>query len=146
MSDGQQLPIGYWLKRADEVLTACIDEAQRANGLTRLEWQAVSVIRARPRVRGVEVVSTLEPFADAGTVGEVLRTMELRGFIVGSFEGGFELQPDGAELYERALSTQVAVRQRAMRGISESEYASTVTVLRRLVENLERDEAARDAG
>ena len=140
-----QLPIGYWLKRADELLTARIDEAQRANGLTRLEWQALNVIRGRPRVRGADIVSALEPFADAGTVGEVLRGMELRGSIAGSLETGFELAPAGVELYEQALSMQASVRQRATEGISEAEYAGAVDVLRRLVENLERDDAARDA-
>jgi|SRR5262245_5372374 len=141
----QQLPIGYWLKRADEVLTARIDEAQRANGLTRLEWQALNVIRGRSRAMTDDIVSALQLFADAGTVGDVLRTMALRDYITGSLETGFELGPSGEELYEVALSTQAAVRQRAMDGISEAEYAGTVNVLRRLVENLERDDAARGA-
>ena len=138
----QQLPIGYWLKRADELLTTRIDEAQRANSLTRLEWQTLNVIRDSGTATPDEIFGTLRPFADATTVHDVLGGLAQRRLVAGSLEDRFELTSGGTELYERALSSQKAIRQRAVAGISETEYLTTVGVLRRLVENLERDDAA----
>ncbi len=138
----QQLPIGYWLKRADELLTARIDGAQRANSLTRLEWQTLNVVRDNGTATRDEVVGTLRPFADATTVHDVLEGLAQRGLFAGSLEDRLELTRAGMELYERALSSQKAIRQRAVAGISEAEYVATVGVLRRLVENLERDDAS----
>jgi hypothetical protein len=51
--DARRLPIGYWLERADELLTARIDEAQRENGPTRLSWQVINVVHERGMVGAV---------------------------------------------------------------------------------------------
>ncbi|HEX7089496.1 MAG TPA: MarR family winged helix-turn-helix transcriptional regulator [Longimicrobiales bacterium] len=136
---GNQLPIGYWLKRADELLTQRIDEAQRSNGLTRLEWQALNVIRGRAGVRREEIAHVLRPFAGAAEVDEAIGRLAARGAVGGPPEDGFELTPAGAELYEKALAVQQSVRQRAVAGISEAEYATTMAVLQRLVANLSED-------
>jgi DNA-binding MarR family transcriptional regulator len=138
----RQIPIGYWLKRADELLTKRIDEAQRSNGLTRLGWQALNVLRERRAARHDEIVDTLQPFADAAMVDDVVGGLVQRGLVSSSTEDGFNLTPVGTELYERALLAQQVVRQRAVAGISETEYATMVGALQRLVENLERDDAA----
>jgi DNA-binding MarR family transcriptional regulator len=141
MSEGnKQLPIGYWLKRADELLTKRIDEVQRANGLTSLGWQVLNVVRDKRTAMHDEIADTLRPFADAAAVGDVLTALAGRGLISGSAENRFELTPAGSEFYGSALRAQQAIRQRAVAGISETEYAMTVGVIQRLVDNLERDE------
>lgn len=138
----KQLPIGYWLKRADDLLTRRIDEVQRANGLTRLGWQALNVVRERPTASHSEITDTLQSFAEATAVDDVLAELADRGLISGSAEHGFGLTPGGTELYDRALQAQKAIRQRSVAGISETDYATTVAVIQRLVDNLERDEPA----
>ena len=52
----------------------------------------------------------------------------------------FTLTPAGTELYEKALAAQLAIRQQALTGITDDEYAAVVSVLERLVANLERGE------
>lgn len=135
-SDRQRLPIGYWLKRADELLTARIDEAQRENGLTRLGWQALNVVRDAGGAEPSHVAETLAPFASAAEVTGVLAALTQRGLIVET-EGRLRLSASGVETYERALASQKAIRERAFAGIEPSEYETTMAVLRRLVENLE---------
>jgi hypothetical protein len=44
-----------------------------------------------------------------------------------------------AALFEKAAAWQATVRERAVRGISESDYATAVRVLRTLVANLEEE-------
>ena len=138
----KNLPIGYWLKRADELLTKRIDDAQRANGLTRLGWQALNVVHDDPPARRDGLVSTLQPFADAAEVDAAVGELTARELIAGSPSTGFALTSAGTELYEQALAAQILIRQQAVAGISDAEYAFTVGVLQRLVENLERAEEA----
>ncbi|MBE2187630.1 MAG: hypothetical protein IAE99_12740 [Rhodothermales bacterium] len=76
--DRQRLPIGYWLKRADELLTARIDEAQRENGLTRLGWQALNVVRGADGAEAALVAETLAPFASATEVLGVVDALRER--------------------------------------------------------------------
>jgi DNA-binding MarR family transcriptional regulator len=133
-------PIGYWLKRADELLTKRIDEAQRSNGLTRLGWQALNVIRDKATAGRDDLVDALRPFADPAAVDSVVLELVSRDLVAGSESAVFSLTPAGNELYEKALAAQLAIRQQALAGITEAEYASAVDVLERLVANLERGE------
>ncbi len=136
------LPIGYWLKRADDLLTSRIDEVQRANDLTRLAWQILNLLHEKGTVGRAELTDTLQPFAEAARVDDMVANLTERGVIGRSVEGGFVLTPTGADLHSRAFQAQQAVRQRAVAGISGEEYATTVSVLQRLVDNLERREPA----
>ena len=136
----RKLPIGYWLKRADELLTKRIDDAQRANGLTRLGWQVLNVVRDEHPARRDDLVNTLRPFADAAAVDIAVNELTARDVIAGSPSAGFAVTSAGSELYEQALAAQILIRQQAVAGISDAEYAAAVAVLQRLVENLERAE------
>ncbi len=137
-----QLPIGYWLKRADELLTSSIDEAQRSNNLTRLEWQAINVIQKTGAASRQDVVQTLRAFANASAVDDVLYALVERAVVTVSDSKEYTLTNAGRDLYGRALSAQKEIRLRAAIGITEDEYNTTVSVLRRLVENLASDSAA----
>jgi DNA-binding MarR family transcriptional regulator len=133
----RQRPIGFWLKRADELLTKRIDEAQRASGLIRLEWQALNVVRERVTASAEEVAAVLQSFADRQRVYETLAQLARRGTIAQSADARWSLTEAGTSLYEGALAVQQQIRQRAMTGISDTEYAAAVRVLKRLVDNLE---------
>lgn len=144
MNDPQRerLPIGYWLKRADELLTARIDEAQRSNGLSRLEWQLLNLLHERGGVTGEQIAELLKPFAAAPALAELCRGLVARGLIGEQGGAGYALTEEGAALREQALAAQTAIRQRAMVGIEPEAYGTTVRVLWRLVENLEREGGA----
>src|SRR5262245_34373275 len=136
----KNLPIGYWLKRADELLTRRIDEAQRSNGLTRLAWQVLNAVHEAETARRADPVDRLRPFADAATLDSILLELVSRQLLSGSESAVFDLTPAGIELFEKALAAQLAVRQQAMTGVADDEYAAVVSVLERLVANLERGE------
>ena len=139
MSDASKpnLPIGYWLRKADELLTTRIDEVQQANGLSRIEWQVLNVVRDAEPVRAEQIAATLEPFADAKTVGEVCDRLSRRGELTRDASAAtLSLTERGRSLHAAALSSQQELRQRAMEGVSHDDYAITVRVLQRLVENL----------
>ncbi len=130
-------PIGFWLRRADELLTQRIDEAQRSNGLTRLEWQALSVIREQGAPNRYQIAAALRPFVEPPALYSLLADLVERGWISGSDSQGYALTADGQMRYEQALAAQQAIRQRAVEGISQDAYQATVRVLEQLVKNLE---------
>jgi aminoglycoside 6'-N-acetyltransferase len=132
-----RLPIGYWIKKADELLTARIDAAQQANGLTRLGWQALNMIQELAAPSHEEITKTLRPFADAATVAQTLDGLVDQGLVRRLSAGLLELTAEGAKLHNQAIETQKTVRHRAVEGIDGADYATTVRVLQRLVRNLE---------
>ncbi|MDQ3080635.1 MAG: BlaI/MecI/CopY family transcriptional regulator [Acidobacteriota bacterium] len=150
MSETRQrhLPIGYWLKRADELLAVRIDEAQQANGLSRREWQILNVLWELKSVAREELATPMRPFVDATALDDTMRTLVQRGLIEGdgSDASPYLLSKQGKETHESALSSQKEIRKRAMEGVSQTDYVTAVSVLQRLVENLEKEGSAQQGG
>lgn len=138
------LPIGYWLKKADEVLTTRINEAQQANGLSRTEWQLLNVLHEVRLATREQLAAPLRPFADAAALGDAVLRLAQRGLIEGDGSGAsqYQLTRLGTEIHEAALPLQKEVRQRAVHGISQSDYTTAVRVLQQLVKNVDGDGAA----
>ena len=135
-------PIGYWIRRADELLTTRIDEAQRGNDLDRLDWQVLKVVSEGAATRA-RITEALHPFANFQTIDTALTNFARRGLISGSDATGFRLTPVGEELHQRALSLQTLIREQAVAGIRQEDYQTALAVLQRLVENLERERSGR---
>jgi DNA-binding MarR family transcriptional regulator len=135
------LPIGYWLRKADEMLTARIDEVQQAHGLSRLEWQLLNVIHEHGTAPFERIVENLRAFAEVPTLVEGIERLTRREEIepVSADAPVYRLTARGDMLHAAALASQQAFRARAMSGISDDEYATTIRVLQRLVENLRNE-------
>lgn len=138
------LPIGYWLKRADEVLTARINEVQRANGLSRTEWQILNLLSELGSATDEQLEASLRPFAGITSLRELITGLRRRGLVAekDAADGGYVLTTQGQQTHATALALQKEVRQQAMKGISEAEYATAIHVLQRIVENLDGEGAA----
>lgn len=139
------LPIGYWLKKVDELLTARINEAQEANGLSRTEWQILNFLFENSVATNTQITAILHPFADADAVQAAVDRLIQRGLIVAKGDHSFELEltEQGRQVHGSALETQKQVRQQAMKGISNEEYATTIRVLQQMVANLSDGEMSR---
>lgn len=139
------LPIGYWLKKADEVLTAYINKAQEIHGLVCTEWQILNFLYENSSATNAQVAEVLRPFADADTIEAAVDRLVQRGLIERKGEGTSELAltEQGLQVHASALQTQRKVRQQAMRGISDEEYATAVRVLQQIVVNLSDGEILR---
>jgi DNA-binding MarR family transcriptional regulator len=131
-----QLPIGYWIKQADNTLTAQINAAQSAHGVSRFEWQTLNTLKETGGARREQIFETMHTFADEPGLAEILRHLSERGWIEQRASGEFQLTEEGQQQHDVIFATQREVRQRAMQGISEEDYATAVRVLHRIVTNL----------
>jgi len=134
--------IGYWLKRADTLLTEQIDKAQAANGVSRFEWQVLNILNETGTASKERIFETMLAFVDAPGVDEIVTRLVGRGWAEqsetskqGTVE--FQLTEEGQRRHGVILDTQKEVRKRAMQGISEEEYATMIRILKRIVSNLE---------
>lgn len=132
------LPIGYWLKKADEVLTSRINAAQQANGLTRIEWQILNLLYDTSGATRPYINEILRPFSDEASLATTVESLINRGLVqeAGSDVSQLRLTDEGHLVHRAAVETQTEVRQRAVQGISEADYRTTIRVLQRLVANL----------
>lgn len=141
MTDAKRphVPIGYWIKKADELLTLRINEAQQENGLSRLEWLVLNVVHERGSASFQSIADALSPFSDSAALVEAIERFVQREVFESEGAGStaYRLTSAGRRLHAAALRSQERLRTRAFDGISEDEYTATIRVLQRVVKNLE---------
>lgn len=135
----REIPIGYWLRKADAALTGAIDAVQQANGLSRLEWQLLHMLHERGPLELAGMASALGPVADTPAIVEAVERLVVREAVEAAAPEApaYRLSASGRRLHADALRVQADLRSRAVAGIAEEDYATAVRVLQRIVENLE---------
>jgi len=137
-----ELPIGYWLKRADSLLTEQINQLQARHGVSRTDWQTLNLLNESGSSSKERLFESMRTFVDAAGLDEILSRLSQRGWIErgpvsGSGTSEFQLTAEGRRQHTVILATQKEAREKAMRGISAEEYATAIKVLKQIVSNLE---------
>lgn len=129
-------PIGYWIKKADQLLTNGIDQIQAKFGLTRTGWQILNLIKEHSEIKKSELFDLMQPFADRLTVESILLNFR-QNSILETHDETIWLTDRGTETHSNCLAHQHLFRQRCMKDISENEYQTTLLTLKKLVSNVE---------
>jgi DNA-binding MarR family transcriptional regulator len=135
------LPIGFWLKKVDQLLTEQIDEIQASNGVSRLEWQALNTLFETGGASQEELHDILATFTDFDSLGSILSRFSQLGW-VDSLEGEgntvrYQLNDIGQRKHDVVLQAQQEARQLVMKGITQEDYATVMRVLQQVVTNIE---------
>lgn len=136
----KQKPIGYWLKRADEVITEHVDLVLSDNGFTRFRWQVLNIVYQAGTITRGNVLETMQAYSDARQLEEILDGFVEERWLVksgGGDDAQLTLTNAGKAQRENVFKLQREVRSRAMQGITEQEYATVIDVLVRMVSNLD---------
>ena len=134
-------PIGYWLKYTDNVITEHIDRVLSENGFTRSRWQVLNIVYQPGTITRGGLFDTMQSFIDAHQLDEIIEEFVEEGWMVtfGECDGEqLTLTDAGKVRRETVFELQSEVRRRAMKGITEQEYATVVDVLERMVGNLQQ--------
>jgi DNA-binding MarR family transcriptional regulator len=136
----KQLPIGYWLKHTDEVITKHVNQVLGDNGFTRIRWQVLNMLYEAGTTTRSDVFTTMKTFIGARQLDEILEGFVQEGWLVKSSDGDttvLVLTDAGKAEREVIFKQQSEVRRRAMQGITDQEYTTVLGVLQRIVNNLE---------
>ena len=130
-----QPPIGYVLKQLDQALTAYTDKALGKHQLTRLHWQILNVVKDGGNKDFQQIMTIMKPFLDEPQLTTLLTDLEGRGWIVQGDEA-YKLTTAGEDGLRLASQTQGDVRKQLIQGVSQEEYASTISTLQKMLENV----------
>jgi hypothetical protein len=134
-------PIGYWLKRAHDLIDQRQAEAFAAEGLTRSHWQVLNLVPETEPTSLDAVFEIMRTFVDDDghdRLDAILADLAGRAWLRREADGGtIVLTPAGVVARGRMLARVQSLRRRSMRGISESEYRAVIDTLRRMVSNLD---------
>lgn len=131
----KRLPIGYYLKLADNRLTKGIDEIQSQHGLNRIEWQILNSIYEKPSILKQEIIEIMKPLADSQFVETVLSKFNSKN-IIETNNDILILTTVGQELHKACFDTQQEFIKKAVMGISETDYQTTISTLQKMIDNI----------
>jgi DNA-binding MarR family transcriptional regulator len=132
-----QLPIEYWLRRADEVVTVHVNQVLEDYGFTRSRWLVFNRIYEAGTILKEDICETMKIFTT--WLDEILDGFIQKGWLVKWGDGDMAvltLTESGKCEYEAITALQGEVRSRMLNGISDQEYTAVVEVLQRMVSNL----------
>ena len=134
-----RLPIGYWLKRADRLITEQVNIVQAANNVTRTDWQIINTLYEIDQVSKEQLFDVMHVFVDAVQLEQILADLIERGWVTASASGvvTYQLSDNGRRQHSQILTAQQEIRLWTMQGISEADYATVMWVLQQMVVNLE---------
>lgn len=136
---GEPRPIGYWLRALDRLIDEAFDETITEHGVTRRQWQLLSVLDRRSASLA-ELDHAVAPFLaddpdDPESSAEHLAELVESGWLV--LDGDvYALTATGASAFERLRLVVDAQRARLADGLTEEQYAQTVASLERMARNL----------
>jgi hypothetical protein len=132
-----QRPIGWWVKRLDQLLEEVLDGALAADGLTRRHWQVLHALDSG----GLDerhLREVLAPFGRPAEVGAALGDLVERGWVTRTGTGQLVQTEDGRVADERVGGRISQLRRAVTEGLCAEEYERTLAALERMVGNAER--------
>ena len=130
----QPLPIGYYLKKTDHLLTKTIDQIQTSFGISRIQWQMLHSIYAQPHRSRFTLLSPLVEFENEEALNGLLDTLLKKGLVLE--EAGLSLTESGVALQAACWQKQAVFRQQAMAGVSEAAYGQVIDTLKIIINNI----------
>lgn len=130
----QKLPIGYWIKQVDNILTKGIDDIQSSFGMTRTDWQVLNTVSESETIKKNELVKIMSPFLGTPLIDDMLTNLKER-HLIDENNQKLILTDKGKKQHSLCLEKQKLFRQNTMIGISEQDYQVTVLTLQKIIEN-----------
>jgi DNA-binding MarR family transcriptional regulator len=134
----QTPPIGLIVKQLDKALTAYTDEALARYSVTRLHWQTLNVIKDANQITFEKLFETMKVFLDKDQLDAVVNDLTQRNWVrrEDSSSSLLSITNEGKTGFAEVAKTQDEVRIAVMKGISQSDYYTVISILQRMIDNL----------
>lgn len=132
----RELPIGYYLKKLDNLLTEGINNIHAELGINRLQWQVLNSVGEGKDVNRSSVIAILKEFSGEDNVGIAIDDLIDREVLAET--SLLTLTEKGRDLHQRCVQIQNEFRQNAMQDIPEKDYLNVMMTLDKMITNLER--------
>ncbi|WP_142685137.1 MarR family winged helix-turn-helix transcriptional regulator [Chitinophaga polysaccharea] len=131
----EKLPIGWYLKEADCLITHFTNIAFESFGINRFHWQVLKNIDAHGKISKELYYHQVSRFLTMAELDEVLETLLTRNWICHTNDL-YSFTDTGKQEYAAIEALQLKNREKIMEGISEEEYLAAINFLEKLIRNL----------
>jgi hypothetical protein len=134
-------PIGYWTGAAYRAVVGRIRAELAVEQLTQPHWWVLNHVAGAPGTwRRAGLTERLKPFDDQQTdFPTVFNDLEKRGWLQSTPDGSLTLTDEGDQGLSRARERNKQAHTQMHKDITPKEYAATLTILRKVIDNLGGD-------
>ncbi|MBB5121386.1 hypothetical protein AF335_13605 [Streptomyces eurocidicus] len=132
-------PVGYWTWVANKAVIRHIQSAMARTDVTQPQWWTLNHVAGAPDgLTREEVGDRLRPFIELGRelTDNAVDHLLARGWLVSGADGRLRLTEAGREAKSRTKDLVTRLRSEIHEGITDEEYAATLTVLQRMIVNV----------
>ncbi|WP_345948207.1 hypothetical protein ABDD95_15255 [Mucilaginibacter sp. PAMB04274] len=132
-----QKPIGWYLKEADQLITAFFENAFDQYCITRYHWMVLRTIDTNGFINIEAHHEEIKYFIKLERLKGVIDNLLARGWIQPDYSN-FKFTDTGKQLFDDVTATYEQQVKQMMRGITNEEYNATINVLNRIITNLNK--------
>lgn len=132
--DKPRFPIGFYLKKADNLLTIGINEIHAEFGLTRTDWQILNTINGRNGLDRQAMSDILSEFANREAINNTIAGLIKNDLL--QENNSLALTDKGKVIYQACLQKQISFRQKSMQNITDEEYLQVIATLEKIINNV----------
>jgi len=135
--------LGYLLKEASSALRAAMDEVLRPLGMSVTHYSCLELLAQRPGLSNSELARGA--FVTRQTMNVLLQALERDGYVTRPTEAPVgkalptRLTPRGRRSLEKATAAVRSVEVRMLAGLSGTEQADALRILRSMINSLRAD-------
>ncbi|MGI8449893.1 MAG: MarR family winged helix-turn-helix transcriptional regulator [Streptosporangiaceae bacterium] len=138
MTDPVALPLGFWLRRVDELFESSMGTLLAGEGLSRRLWQVLNTVARHEPATVTECNEAMALFLTGTTPDSQPLLDELAGRAWLEASGGrYRLSAAGRSVLNTLEGKVAAHRAVMFDGISDADYRLTVETLARITANLD---------
>ncbi|MEI3796841.1 hypothetical protein SAMN05660461_0756 [Chitinophaga ginsengisegetis] len=131
----QKLPIGWYLKEADSLITHYTNIAFESFGINRFHWQVLKNIDKHGKISKELFYHQVNRFLTETELEEVLATLLNRNWIQHT-DDLYSFTDTGKQEYAAIEALQMQNREKVMEGITTEEYLTAINFLEKMIKNL----------
>ncbi|MEZ2444220.1 MarR family winged helix-turn-helix transcriptional regulator [Chitinophaga sp. RCC_12] len=131
----QKLPIGWYLKEADCLITNFTNAAFESFGITRFHWQVLKNINTHGKISKDLYYHQVSRFLTVAELDEILDTLLSRNWIQHA-DDLYSFTDTGKQEYAAIDALQMKNREKVMEGITPEEHLTAINFLEKMIKNL----------
>lgn len=130
-----KMPIGWYLKEADTLITHFLNSAFETYGINRFHWQVMKNIDTHGKISKELFYHQVNRFLSKEELGQVLELLLTRKWILQE-EDNYSFTAAGREEYKQIAALQQSNKEKIMEGTSPEDYLTTITFLEAIIKNM----------
>ncbi|SEW41805.1 hypothetical protein [Chitinophaga arvensicola] len=131
----EKLPIGWYLKEADSLITHFTNNAFETYQINRFHWQVLKNIDTHGKISKELYYHQVNRFLSEKELDELLESLIVRNWIQFS-ANHYSFTDTGKQEYIAIEALQLKNKEKVMEGISTEEYLAAINFLEKMIRNM----------